>query len=231
MTDTIQLDDLALAVRRSARRCTVGISVERDGSVTVQAPASIDRSKLERIVRSRAEWIHKKLAEKERLRATWRPKEYVSGEGFAYLGRHYRLRFVDPDSDGQPPLRLVGGWFELNREERERSDELFAQWYAKRGRSWLGARVRTWMSRAGVAPTKVDVRDLGYRWGSCGVRSLNFHWRVMTLPPSAIDYVIAHELVHVEEQRHSREFWRRLARLMPDYDARREWLARHGGDF
>lgn len=231
MTDTIRFGNLALDLRRSDRRATVGISVERDGSLVVRAPSGADRDLILKVVGSREQWIHTKLAEKEMLLVAWRPKEFVPGEGFAYLGRHYRLRFVDAEQRDQPPLRLVGGWFELRREERDRAGEHFAQWYAVRGRQWLGPRIEGWLARAGVEPGPIDVRDLGFRWGSCGVRSLNFHWRVMTLPPTSIDYVIAHELAHVVEPRHSREFWRRLARLMPQYEARRHWLAHHGGDY
>ncbi len=55
------------------------------------------------------------------------------------------------------------------------------------------------------------VRDLGNRWGSCsseGVR--NFHWRTIRLPPTLIEYVAAHELVHLLEPRHDAAFWERL---------------------
>jgi hypothetical protein len=82
-----------------------------------------------------------------------------------------------------------------------------------------------------VEPGPLKVQELGYRWGSCGSASLNFHWRALQLPTRAIDYVVVHELVHIVEPRHDQVFWSRVERAMPDYESRKAWLAEHGGEF
>lgn len=70
---------------------------------------------------------------------------------------------------------------------------------------------------------------LGYRWGSCGSRgALNFHWKTILLPPRIIDYILVHELVHIHEPHHTPAFWTRVERVLPDYAARKEWLAGNG---
>ena len=85
-------------------------------------------------------------------------------------------------------------------------------------------------ARVGVQPGGMEVRDLGFRWGSCGKDgTVNLHWATILLPPSAVDYVIVHELSHLVEPNHTPEFWLRVERAMPDYGQRREWLARRGG--
>jgi len=53
----------------------------------------------------------------------------------------------------------------------------------------------------------------------------------LQLPPRIIDYVVVHELVHVIEPRHDRDFWRSVERAMPDFEARKSWLAEHGREF
>ena len=55
-----------------------------------------------------------------------------------------------------------------------------------------------------------------------------FHWKSALLPPRVIEYVIVHEAVHLLEPRHSANFWLRVERAMPDFGARKEWLAHHG---
>ena len=71
---------------------------------------------------------------------------------------------------------------------------------------------------------------LGFHWGSCSRSGrLNFHWRTILLPPRIIEYGVAHELVHLRELRHNLEFWRRLERVIPDFAARKQWLAENGG--
>jgi predicted metal-dependent hydrolase len=73
--------------------------------------------------------------------------------------------------------------------------------------------------------------DLGFRWGSCSADgTLNFHWRVLQLPPQVIDYVVVHELAHLKVADHSPTFWREIRRVLPNYQAHRDWLREQGGD-
>ena len=79
---------------------------------------------------------------------------------------------------------------------------------------------------------KVDVRDLGYRWGSArptnGPQRINVHWATAQLPPSLIDYILIHELAHLRETNHTSTFWSIVARLMPTYEQHRATLATIG---
>jgi hypothetical protein len=52
----------------------------------------------------------------------------------------------------------------------------------------------------------------------------------MVLPPALVEYVVAHELVHLREPHHTPRFWRLLGRVLPDYVHRRDRLAELGGD-
>lgn len=72
---------------------------------------------------------------------------------------------------------------------------------------------------------RISVRDQHSRWGSCSKKgNLNFNYRLVLLPPELADYVILHELCHLGEFNHSPDFWRLLARKMPDYAERRKSL-------
>ena len=229
MSGTLTIDDLTFALRRSSRRKTLGITIERDGALVLTAPKDTSVEEIERLTRQKGLWIYRKLAEREFLIGPTRAKEYVPGETFYYLGRAYRLRLTDEESS--PPLRLQHGWFELRRNEVDRGERHFSDWYASHGAPWLARRVELYAPRVGVEPGPLKVQELGYRWGSCGSASLNFHWRALQLPTRAIDYVVVHELVHIVEPRHDQVFWSRVERAMPDYESRKAWLAEHGGEF
>ena len=83
-----------------------------------------------------------------------------------------------------------------------------------------------------VKPKAIEVRELGYRWGSCGHSgTVNFHWRTILLPASVIDYVIVHELAHLIEPNHTPQFWTRVGRALSDYGKRKEWLAVNGAEY
>jgi hypothetical protein len=71
----------------------------------------------------------------------------------------------------------------------------------------------------------VLVREQRTRWGSADAKSnLRFNWRIVQAPARLLDYVVAHELVHLLHADHTRDFWATLGRVMPDYEARREKL-------
>ncbi len=226
MTAALHIDGLWFEVRKSTRRKTVGITVDRGGELLVDAPAGLPKRRVEAVVRSRLLWVHSKLARKRQLLQERETARYVPGEGHLYLGRRHRLLLVDGSHD--QPLRLANGRFELARRERRQGGEIFRGWYVARGREWLLQRVEELAPRVGAGPKRVEVRDLGFRWGSCSRGVVYLHWQVMQLPPRLIEYVVAHELVHLRVHHHTPTFWRLLRRLLPDADERRAALAVFG---
>ena len=221
------VDDLTFEVHRSVRRKTVEITVDRGGELIITAPPGVAGDVLGAFVREKKFWLYTRLAEKEALQQPRGSKEFVSGEGFPYLGRSYRLLLVDAQD---VPLKLEAGRFKLRRDEAPGGREHFIRWYAEHAAPWLRRRVKGWASRMGVQPRGVEVRDLGFRWGSCGqAGGVNFHWATILLPVTAVDYVIVHELAHLVEPNHTPEFWQQVARALPEYEQRKAWLAEHGG--
>jgi predicted metal-dependent hydrolase len=103
------------------------------------------------------------------------------------------------------------------------------EWCRTRALQWLPRRVEPWARRMGVSPSPIEVRDLGYRWRSLGKGArINFHWATIQLPPTLVDYVIVHELAHVHEPNHTPEFWLRVERALPTFQAAKLDLARVG---
>ena len=228
MSESLVLGDLTFELRRSSRRRTVGVTVERDGRLILTAPDDCPDDLIHRVATEKRLWIYTKLAQKDALHSPAPPKEYVSGESFSYLGRGYRLRLVDPATQPQP-LRLHQGRFLLRRDEQPRAAKHFAAWYSVHGTPWLQPRAARLAERIGVSPVSIVVRNTGHQWGVCEPDGrVAIHWRTVQFPPRIVDYVLAHELVHLLEPNHGPAFWARLARLMPDFAVRKEWLAQHG---
>ena len=224
----LAMDDLTLEVRESSRRKTLEITVERDGELVIAAPTGTDEQLLRDFVLEKRLWIYRKLAEKAERRRQLPQKEYVNGEGFLYLGRSYRLKRVANDGQ-EAPLKLVAGRFQLREDALPDAREYFVRWYSARANGWLTTKVKEHARRMGLEPAGVKVQDLGYRWGSCGKgNQLYFHWKTILLPRHIAEYVVVHELVHLHEPHHTPAFWRRLERSLPDYERRKNWLARHG---
>jgi predicted metal-dependent hydrolase len=228
---TITFGDLSFELRHSAKRRTIGITVERDGQLILASPPEVPMETLEKVVRDKRLWIYSKLLKKESLNPPTAVKEYVSGEGFYYLGRSYRLKLVD-GGKGQPPLRLYQSRFELQRDAQARGREEFIRWYRDRLRPILDTQIAALVKRVGASPRSVQVRELGYRWGSCGHKGdLYFHWRVAMLPRTMIEYVVVHELVHLIKPHHTHAFWNRVERIVSDWCDRKRWLAENGASY
>jgi predicted metal-dependent hydrolase len=220
---------LDFELRESPQRRTIGIAVERDGSLTLTAPTGISKDKLEAAVRAKQLWIHQKLVSKEELNRSRTSKRYLTGEGFFYLGKSYRLKFVE---HSEVPLKLTNGWFELIRSERPRAREIFIDWYTERLEPILQAEVAFLEAHLEVRAKGFQILDLGFRWGWCShAGHLQFHWRLAMQPRSVVRYVVAHELGHLREPHHGEVFWQLLEKVLPEYEKQKNWLAKHGASF
>jgi predicted metal-dependent hydrolase len=220
--------DLDFKVQLSGVRRSIGITVDRDGSLIVNAPHDCDEGDLAAFAHEKRMWVYKKLAEKDLLLSHRPTKEFVSGEGFTYLGRSHRLLVADRHAAA---VKLERGRFVMRRGVAlgDQGAGAMIDWYRTRASRWLPRRVGPWARRLGVEPGLLDVRDLGYRWGSLGKHSrVNFHWATIQLPPMLVDYVIVHELAHIEEPNHTKSFWSRVERAMPAFERAKQELARIG---
>lgn len=217
-------------VVRSSRRRTVAVAVDPADGVLLRAPKDVPISRLDDVVHDKARWIVARLYQVGQPEQRLPKREFVSGESFPYLGRHYRLKVR---------TRSIGGEVKLERghlvviasrglEGTHKAHEVRASlthWYREHATRRLVERVSLNHERVGVEMPEVLIRNQAKRWGSCDqTGTLRFNWRIVQAPMSMVDYVVVHELVHLVHRDHTKAFWARVGRVMPDYDARREKL-------
>ncbi|WMJ74110.1 SprT family zinc-dependent metalloprotease [Cytophagaceae bacterium ABcell3] len=207
---------------KKSKRKTLSIYIERDGSISVLAPENKSDTEIEEVVKKKSFQIFRFLAEKEELNASRSTREPVSGETYTYLGRNYQLQLVE----GQDvPLMLKEGHFLLSKKHRNDIQEVFKDFYRKKGLLKIKKRVDFYKEKMGVSPAEIRVMELKNRWASCNKKGdLNFHWKCMMAPLSIIDYIIVHELAHLRHDNHSEAFWNEVDKVMPDYRERKNWL-------
>jgi predicted metal-dependent hydrolase len=202
------------------RRRTIALIIGPDATLTVRAPSQTPLDYIEQLVSKKISWINRKMQE-VRLCPTVPGKEFVTGESFLFLGRPYKLSF---SKHTQTPLDFHGG-FVIARDSQTRAKQLLIDWYKKRAREKITERVE-WYSRVlGSKYRTVNITAAKKRWGSCSANgNLNFSWRLIMAPLLIVDYVVVHELVHLEEKNHSKRFWNRIRTMFPDYKDRVKWL-------
>lgn len=222
---TLKVRDIDCQVVRT-RRKTVGIYIERDGTVMLRAPLEASDEKLAMVVEQKLNWIYRNQALWKELNAHAPRREFVSGETF-YVGGQACL--LDIRNDASAPLYQEGDRLVLSRAQVDKADELMRAMYRKLGYEQLPQLIRRYAPRMGVKPGNLRVWELKNRWASCSAAgNLNFHWRVLALPQDIQKYLVVHELAHLKHPNHGKEFWNVVDKTMPKWKAAAEWLRVNG---
>ena len=204
-----------------SKRKTIALIIESDGRLVVRAPKRVSDREIKRLVTQKEKWIREKQCEVQKNYTPIKPKSYVDGETFWYLGKNYPLKIVD---DLQPPL-VLGRKFYLANRARVHAREMFTEWYREQARAEVTRRADYYTNRHDLQYRKIRITSARTRWGSCSsTGNLNFTWRLVMAPPGVIDYVVAHEVAHLKIKNHSKSFWALVERIMPDYKRYNAWL-------
>jgi len=206
---------IELTLKPSARARRLSLRVSRlDGRVTLTLPRGVSRRVALAFAEDKAAWIRRQMAEHpgevRPMPGTALPFRGAPLTICAAPGRSVRLhedRIEVPEKDpGRTPVRLAA----------------FLKHHARRV---LIDASGHHASALGRPHGRITIRDTRSRWGSCNSKGdLMFSWRLIMAPPEVLDYVVAHEVAHLEEMNHSPAFWAQVEGLMPGYKAPRRWL-------
>ena len=223
-------------IRRSERARRARILVDGDG-VEVVVPRRFPLREVEPFVEEKRAWIERTL---RRLRETEAelPAARLEDGGFVpYLGESLTLSVrVEP---GRQREHLARRGDELRVVLPAHAEQLLAgdgalrdaleRWYRKRARIEVAPRLDAACARAGTSYTRLQIRGQRTRWASCSsTGAMSFNWRLLLAPAEILDYVVEHEVAHLERLDHSPRFWRLLASRCPDWREHEAWLRRHG---
>jgi predicted metal-dependent hydrolase len=194
---------------RVARRRNVHVLVDDDGSLSVRAPWRFSLDLAHAAIAEHQRWVVKSIRSATESRR--RRPALVSGSELPLLDERLRLEVrVDAQLSLIPePVARFCGHGEHKQTLARRNGTVY------RDRQGLCVELR-----------RVQIRAQKSRWGSCSsAGDISLNWRLVLLPLKLADYVLVHELCHLRHMDHSREFWRLVASLIPDYRSRREHIA------
>ncbi|NCP86606.1 MAG: M48 family peptidase [Anaerolineae bacterium CG_4_9_14_3_um_filter_57_17] len=209
-----------------SQRKTVSLIIQRDGLLIVRAPLKMPEKTIREIVAKKEAWILKHQAA---MKAAPAPgtKPYHPGNSLPLLGKTVPLTIV-------PGRQTTLTW--VNDERLELTEAglphaaiLIERWYRSRAKEYFTTRVTELAAQFQLTPSAIRITSARTRWGSCsGKNSLAFTWRLVMAPLAVVDYVILHELAHIEIKNHSAKFWAKVKSMLPNYTQRRQWLKEHG---
>jgi predicted metal-dependent hydrolase len=215
--DRIEYD----VVFSSKRKSKITIHVHPDASVQVDAPEGEHSSRIHKAVMKRARWIKGHVDAAKRQRKYVLPRNYVSGESVFYLGRRYQLKVRNGKGSGN--VKLVRGQIRVEATLRDPAlvRRLLSEWYRNRAAEVFARRLAEIADRVSWLKHVPAWRlvNMKKQWGSCspaGVILLNPH--LVKAPRECVDYVICHELCHLQEHNHSPRYYRLLGQVMPGWE-------------
>lgn len=221
----MRLSELDIELIRSKRK-TISIHIERDGSVSARIPEEISEEEILKVLKSKEYQIHKNLALWSQLNQTKVERDYVNGQSFLYLGRNYRLHFVE---ENLGPLLFKKGYFHLSLSDKNLAREMFIDFYKEKLNEKLKPILKRYKGQLGVNPKEIKVMELQNRWASCtSSGNVNFHWKCAMAPIDVLNYIVVHELTHLIHPNHTNAFWNELDKVMPNYQKQIQWLKING---
>lgn len=215
---SIQLADkvISYTLKRSTRRRSIGLQIN-DHGLTVSMPLRASEKWLHSVLQDKADWVVNKL---ENWQSKTAPiQKWSDGEPILFRGETFVLRILQ--SLFKTPAQLASN--ELLLYVTDFANEAVIkktvlQWYKQEAERVFAECVEHFAPLMSVAPSAIKLTSARTQWGSCtssGVVRLN--WQLVTMPLHLIDYVVVHELAHLQEMNHSPAFWRVVEKACPDY--------------
>lgn len=210
--------EIDYVVRRSGRARRVSVKIHPDAAVEVVLPQRApERAAAAAVVELRP-WIERRLAEVAAARAIVAQRAGT----LPYLGQ--RLQVV-----GEPSRRIVqrrGDRLLVPASDPQPAIERF---YRRAAREEIEPRLDAATSAVGARYAGLSIRGQRSRWASCSAKgAMSFNWRLLLAPEPVLEYVVWHEVCHLEIRDHSPRFWALLASRLPGWREQRSWLRQYG---
>lgn len=197
------------------------------GRVTLSAPDSMNKEHLRVYISSKLGWIRR---QKRKIISQKREPEYlyITNESHYFFGKRYLLKITE--SDKKSKIILHHNNIELVVPfgcTVEYKKEKLYKWYRKELRSYLSATIDKYVKIIETSPNSFGIRKVKTKWGSCNdtSKSIWFNIELVKKPKECVDYIVVHELVHLKERRHNKNFIILMNKYLPNWQLRKKTLS------
>lgn len=213
------------------KRKTMSLEIKRDGIINVIAPNGLDKTFIVDKVKNKSDWIIKKLDEIEVLNNNRYIRSYESGDIFLYLGNEYILEVLVDKSTIGTSVSLENNKLIVrsNSNNKDVIQRALKNWYTDETLVIVKERINYYKLFFEDTVTSIKIKDQKSRWASCTYKNeILFNLRCSMMPIQIIDYIVVHEMCHMEHRNHSKDFYLAVERILPDYKERVKWLKNNG---
>jgi predicted metal-dependent hydrolase len=233
---TIQIGraEIAYELRRSATAAERRITVT-PGHVEVMALTTDGDDDIAGFLDRKRQWLFNTMRDMERISASRHAvPRFMTGSKIPYRGRNMPLTVRRTDAERATVTYRNGFIVDLPHWTGEDADQLVASelkhWLKQRARRDVNEITAAIGKKHGLTPRSIRVADFANGWGSCGPEgNVLINWHLIFAPRKVLEYVVAHELVHLRVRSHGAEFWTALKQVTNDVESAAFWLERRGG--
>ena len=189
-----------------------------DGRIKITAPAGTTQESVRKFAKSKIAWVEK---HRQRLQSHTSKTGSLRNHSTVYVwGEAYRLEIIE--HYGNSTVRTDGGSLIMKvrpDSTKAKKQELLDRWYSRILKKAAPAVIQKWETILKVKVKKLFVRKMRTRWGSCnyGKQTLRLNSELAKRSPECLEYVIVHEMLHIFEKGHNRNFYTLLARYIPSW--------------
>jgi len=198
-------------------RKSIALVIDNTANLVVRAPNKASDNEIANYVEDKKRWINEKQHHVSIFGEKHSSVIIETGESIMYLGNSYTiiLKSISDVQCESNNILIPSGY----------TKEDLILWLKAEAKTILSERVTRYASLMGTCYPRINITEARARWGSCGNKgNLNFAWRLIMCPMSAIDYVVVHELSHIVYKNHNSGFWARVKTVIPNYREQQDWL-------
>lgn len=223
---------------RSSKRKTLTLQIKQ-GKMFVRAPQRLPLCEIESFINKKSLWLKQKLTEQKlRIQTTQHSAiNYSHGSEILYLGEK---KYLDIQFKNTNNICISAECIHIDISNRKLKNihnatdltvcvkQAIAHFFKKKTEEYLLLKLPELTEKLQLFPHQHKVRFYKRRWGSCNNRAeLSFNYLLMMTPLWVIDYVIIHELCHIQHLNHSPAFWQLVEKYQPNYKQAKNWLKDH----
>jgi predicted metal-dependent hydrolase len=227
--ESFEFNNWTVEVHRRPRRASISIYLYPHKPIKVMAAKSTTQRVIEDFLLAKKNWIEKNLQKFENLPKP-EEKKFQSNEIFPFRGKDLKLKpvitlhkkkFISA-TDEHLLLHIPRNDWSASVLWQEHPEALkeIREFYKREALRELAARVQHWSRQMNLFPKQLRFREQRTRWGSCSSRGvINLNWRLVVFAGDIMDYVIVHELAHLQHMNHSHRFWSVVEKYLPRYES------------
>lgn len=190
------------------KKKNLSLQIDPQGFITIRAPKGISEEDIRKLVDPMVPKIEKKLEEIAAYKKIYEEGTYNNEDQFKLFGKYENYSDFNLD-----PIDIGG----------------LRKFYTRKLSEEIERLLKIYSDKMRVKYKEYKITETKTTWGTCNTdKKLTFNLRLAMAPKEVIEYVVVHELAHINHMNHDRSFWSNVGKFVPDYKERQKYLKKFG---